>query len=89
MALGRAMRRKDKIGMPADSNFEASRINRLAAANIAVALVVIAIKYLAYLVSGSVALFSDALESVVNVMVGISRLRARNTSATEPPREGA
>jgi cation diffusion facilitator family transporter len=81
MALGRAMRRKDKIGMPADSNFEASRINRLAAANIAVALVIIAIKYLAYSVSGSVALFSDALESVVNVMTAVIAFAAIRLSA--------
>ncbi|HVX35374.1 MAG TPA: cation diffusion facilitator family transporter [Hyphomicrobium sp.] len=67
--------------MPADSNFEASRINRLAAANIAVALVIIAIKYLAYSVSGSVALFSDALESVVNVMTAVIAFAAIRLSA--------
>lgn len=81
MAPRPATRRKDQIGMPADSNFEASRINRLAAANIAIALVVIAIKYVAYLVSGSVALFSDALESVVNVMTAVTAFAAIRLSA--------
>lgn len=81
MAPRPATRRKDKIGMPADSNFEASRINRLAAANIAIALVVIVIKYLAYVVSGSVALFSDALESIVNVMTAVTAFAAIRLSA--------
>jgi cation diffusion facilitator family transporter len=40
--------------------------------NIAVALAVIALKYWAYVVSGSVALFSDALESLVNVMTAVA-----------------
>lgn len=84
MALSPATRRKDKIGMPADANFEASRINRLAAANIAVALVVITIKYWAYVVSGSVALFSDALESVVNVMTAVTAYAAIRLSAKPP-----
>ena len=81
MAPRPATRRKDKIGMPADSNFEASKINRLAATNIAIALVVIAIKYLAYSVSGSVALFSDALESVVNIMTAVTAFAAIRLSA--------
>jgi len=71
--------------MPADTdtdtNSETSKISRFAMANIAVALVVIAIKYLAYLVSGSVALFSDALESVVNVMTAITAFGAIRLSA--------
>ena len=47
-----------------------------AAVNIAVAAAVMAIKYLAYLASGSVALYSDALESIVNVMTAIAALIA-------------
>ncbi len=35
-----------------------------------------AIKYVAYLVSGSVAIYSDALESIVNVMTAIAALIA-------------
>lgn len=48
------------------------RIRTVAAISIAVALVVMTIKYVAYLVTGSVALYSDALESIVNVAAGIA-----------------
>ncbi|MDB5558955.1 MAG: cation-efflux pump [Enterovirga sp.] len=41
---------------------------KLAAASIAVALLVLALKGLAFALTGSVALFSDALESVINVV---------------------
>ncbi|NJO35632.1 MAG: cation diffusion facilitator family transporter [Rhodospirillales bacterium] len=44
----------------------------IAAASIAVAAVVMGIKYAAYLKTGSVALYSDALESVVNVVTAIA-----------------
>ncbi|MBR2537592.1 MAG: cation transporter [Hyphomicrobium sp.] len=53
-----------------------TKITRLAAINIAVAAAVMGIKYAAYLVSGSVALFSDALESIVNVMTAAAALVA-------------
>jgi cation diffusion facilitator family transporter len=48
----------------------------LATASIAVAIAVMAIKYLAYLATGSVALYSDALESVVNVITALAALVA-------------
>jgi cation diffusion facilitator family transporter len=44
----------------------------IAAASIAVAAIVMAIKYAAYLKTGSVALYSDALESIVNVVTAIA-----------------
>ena len=47
----------------------------------AVAAAVMAIKYVAYLVSGSVALYSDALESIVNVMTAVAALIAITISA--------
>ena len=72
------------MGMFAETDLQASQIKRLAAINIAVALVVIVIKYLAYLVSGSVALFSDALESVVNVMTAVTAFAAIRLSAKPP-----
>ncbi len=59
-------------------------IARVAVANIAVALVVIILKYIAYAVSGSVALFSDALESIVNVMTAIAAYVAIRMSAKPP-----
>lgn len=49
---------------------------KLAAGSIAVGLVVLAIKLLAWWVTGSVALFSDALESIVNVAAAIAALIA-------------
>ncbi len=49
-----------------------ANISKVAATNIAVALAVVALKYFAYPVSGSVALFSDALESIVNVITAIA-----------------
>ena len=51
-------------------------VGQLAIASIAVALLVMAIKYAAYRVTGSVALYSDALESVVNVITAIAALVA-------------
>jgi cation diffusion facilitator family transporter len=57
------------------------KIARFAAINIAVAAAVMGIKWLAYLVSGSVALYSDALESVVNVMTAVVALVAVNISS--------
>jgi cation diffusion facilitator family transporter len=58
-----------------------SKITRFAAINIAVAALVMAIKYLAYLASGSVALYSDALESIVNVMTAVAALIAVHISS--------
>ncbi len=65
------------------------RVARIAAINIAVALTVVTLKYIAYAVSGSVALFSDALESIVNVMTAIAaysaiRLSAKPADADHP-----
>ena len=48
-----------------------SSIGRLALASVGVALVVTALKYLAYLKTGSVALYSDALESIINVLTAV------------------
>jgi cation diffusion facilitator family transporter len=54
----------------------ADATSRLALANVAVAMLVMAIKYAAYLATGSVALYSDALESLVNVATAIAALIA-------------
>jgi cation diffusion facilitator family transporter len=61
-----------------------AKIAKVAATNIAVALAVVALKYLAYGVSGSVALFSDALESIVNVITAIAAYVAIWMSAKPP-----
>ncbi|WP_082652287.1 cation diffusion facilitator family transporter [Aureimonas sp. AU12] len=55
-------------------------VKRTAMMTIGVAILVLAIKYLAYAVTGSVALFSDALESIVNVVAGLIALWAVSLS---------
>lgn len=68
MSLGTLIRSTDKL--------------RLAAiASIAVALVVLVLKYLAYWITGSVALYSDALESIVNLITALIALYAIHVSA--------
>lgn len=52
------------------------RLRTIATLNIAVAIAVMGIKYLAYLTTGSVAFYSDALESIVNVLAAIIALAA-------------
>lgn len=52
------------------------KVARLAAWSIAVALAVLALKLAAWRLTGSVALFSDALESVVNVIAALVALYA-------------
>jgi cation diffusion facilitator family transporter len=56
-------------------------ISLTAAVSIAVAVLVMAIKYAAYAMTGSVALFSDALESIVNVVTAAAALIAIRVSA--------
>ncbi len=58
----------------------------VAATSIGVAFAVMGIKYVAYLMTGSVALFSDALESIVNVLTGIAALVAIRVGAHPPDR---
>lgn len=60
---------------------------RAAIATIAVALVVMGLKYWAYLITGSVALYSDALESIVNVITGIAALVALRISVQPPDKK--
>lgn len=55
-------------------------VKRIAMTTVGVAIVVLAIKYLAYRLTGSVALFSDALESIVNVVAGVIALWAVTVS---------
>jgi cation diffusion facilitator family transporter len=57
------------------------RTSLVAAVSIVVAIAVMAIKYWAYVVTGSVALYSDALESIVNVVTAIAALVAIRISA--------
>ncbi len=57
---------------------------RLAAGSILVGLLVLAIKYLAYAITGSIALYSDALESLVNVATAVAALFAVRLSLQPP-----
>jgi cation diffusion facilitator family transporter len=49
---------------------------KIAASSLAVSLAVLAIKYGAYLLTGSVALYSDALESIINVVTAAAAIVA-------------
>ena len=65
------------------------RIGRIAAGTIVVGVVVLAMKALAWRLTGSAALYSDALESVVNVVAsliafGALRLAAKPADANHP-----
>jgi cation diffusion facilitator family transporter len=53
----------------------------LALASIAIAIVVFALKYAAFHVTGSVAFYSDALESVINIAAALTALVALTVSA--------
>lgn len=56
-------------------------VQRLAAGSIVVGLLVLGLKYLAYRVTGSVALYSDALESIINVATSVAAFIAILVSA--------
>jgi cation diffusion facilitator family transporter len=58
----------------------------VAAISIGIALAVMGIKYIAFLMTGSVALFSDALESIVNVLTAVAALIAVRVGAQPPDR---
>jgi cation diffusion facilitator family transporter len=57
------------------------KIQKLAIGSIFVGTVVLALKYAAYRVTGSIALYSDALESIINVVTAIAALMAVRLSA--------
>lgn len=59
-------------------------VESLAAASVGVALAVLALKAGAWWLTGSVALFADALESVVNVAAALAALAAVRLSALPP-----
>jgi len=65
---------------------ERSRLTRFAWLSIAAALVTIALKFSAFVLTGSVGLLSDALESLVNLAAAVMAL-AMLTVAARPPDE--
>jgi len=60
------------------------QVIRLALGGIAVGVLVLALKYTAYRVTGSVALYSDAAESIVNVATAVAAFFAVRLSAVPP-----
>jgi cation diffusion facilitator family transporter len=60
---------------------------KIAAGSFAVSLAVLAIKYGAYLLTGSVALYSDALESIINVVTAAAAIVAIRSAARPPDAE--
>ena len=54
----------------------ANRTLAIAASSILVGLIVLGLKFLAWWLTGSIALYSDALESIVNVVTAIGALIA-------------
>ncbi len=57
------------------------KIQRLAIGSIIVGAIVLALKYTAYRITGSIALYSDALESIINVVTAVAALMAVRLSA--------
>lgn len=57
---------------------------KLALGSIAVGILVLGLKYLAYRLTGSIALYSDALESIINVATAVAAFFAVRLSATPP-----
>lgn len=60
------------------------RILKLALGSIGVGIVVLGLKYLAWQVTGSLALYSDALESIINVATAVAAFFAVRVSAAPP-----
>ncbi|ASN80788.1 cation diffusion facilitator family transporter [Deinococcus ficus] len=58
-----------------------SRTLRIAAGSVLVAVVVLSLKFVAYQMTGSLALYSDALESIINVVAALAALIALRIAA--------
>lgn len=69
---------------PSSSN---DGLQRVAAGSILIAFAVMGIKYIAYAVTGSVALYSDAMESIVNVLTAATAFMAIRISLRPPDRD--
>lgn len=67
--------------------FPVLTLNQIALASLGVSLVVLAAKYAAYMMTGSVALYSDALESIINVATAVAAIVAIRFAALPPDAE--
>src|SRR2546423_11595917 len=74
-------------GRPPDETMKPTSLARFAWLSIATALATIALKAIAYVMTGSVGLLSDALESLVNLVAAVLALLMLSVSA-RPPGEG-
>jgi cation diffusion facilitator family transporter len=75
--------------MASEQGAQPTSILTLAAGSIAVSLVVLGLKYMAFALTGSVALYSDAVESIINVVTAIAaffaiRISLRPADAGHP-----
>ncbi|WP_442680321.1 cation diffusion facilitator family transporter [Sphingomonas sp. ASY06-1R] len=75
--------------MASEQGAEPTSILKLAAGSIAVSLIVLGLKYVAFALTGSVALYSDAVESIINVVTAIAaffaiRISLRPADAGHP-----
>jgi divalent metal cation (Fe/Co/Zn/Cd) transporter len=60
---------------------------KIALGSLGVSLVVLAVKFTAYLITGSLALYSDALKSIINVATSIAAIIAIRIAARPPDAE--
>ena len=67
-----------------DTAQTSARLRLAALGSIAVALAVLGLKFLAYWRTGSVALYSDALESIVNLVTAVAALYAMHIPTSRP-----
>jgi cation diffusion facilitator family transporter len=68
-------------GTPSADRSAEQLIHLTAIGSIAIAMMVMGLKYVAYLMTGSVALYSDALESIVNLVTAIAAFLAVKISS--------
>src|SRR5256885_12299104 len=76
-------------GRPPDETMKPTSLARFAWLSIATALATIALKAIAYVMTGSVGLLSDALESLVNLVAAVLALLMLSVSARPPDEDHA
>lgn len=67
--------------------FPVLSLNQIAVGSLGVSVVVLGVKYVAFLLTGSVALYSDALESIINVATALAAIVAIRIAARPPDDE--
>jgi cation diffusion facilitator family transporter len=67
--------------------FPTLSLNQIALGSLGVSFVVLGVKYVAFLLTGSIALYSDALESIINVATALAAIVAIRYAALPPDDE--